>query len=539
MSGFDGSDVQIIYDPDDTNVDLSQHAVIQSATFDVASNATPGTCEIILRDLDRELSFVTGKRIKLIVDTVPLWAGFHLMNGRGSFYPAGDGRENTKARKWTLLGTDNNILLDKRVIRNQSDYLKHIPFVTTDKMDGEILREALDNYSDFPGYIDHLSFIDDVVVPAGGTITSSQPWAYPAQGTAFRQLFDDVAAWSAAVYYIGPDDAIHYHAIQDRESPWGFSDRPNHGAITGVGGFEGAYWGFRELDAQTDGSQFVTDALVWGGSPYAGNGSTVFFRATDDDLEAIHGKWQLAETHFGETNYRTLPTVTQRANVIVFGNPDGDPAGAEPGSVPGEGPRGLRFPQYSYGFTWFTKDVPTIDGVPRHVYPGDLVPIQLWAFSEDGGVTPFLKYLPLRSLRITFPSGARNGKAHVQFQGGFDIRNEDSKFLWKFLRSRPQSPDTIVIATANDDSDSAVYGSLGQFTLTPAPDDTTTVFNITPGFGYIPQTSQMFVDGNLKLRDDGSGGYYTESDPETGEFTFTDPPVTGQKLFVTVRTLAG
>ena len=539
MSGYDGSDVQIIYDPDGDNVDLTQHAIIAGATFDSASNATPGTCEIILRDLDRELSFITGKRIKLKIDGIDMWSGFNLMYGRGSQYPAGDGRVDTKSRKWTLDGTDNNILFDKRVLRYPTNYLSHIPYITTDTYDGDILKLALSDYSDMPDWLDITSQIDNVVYPAGGSITTANPWAYPTQGAGVRELADDLAAWSAAVWYVGPDDAVHYHAVQDRESPWGFSDRPNLGAISSPTGFEGAYWGFRELDAEEDGSQFATDALVWGGSPFAGAGGTVFHRATDSTLEAVHGKWQLAETHFGEDNYRLSLGVTQRANIIVFGNPTGDSSGAEPGSVPGEGPRGLRFPQYSYSFTWFTKDVPVLSGVPRHIYPGDLVPIQLWAYSEDGGATPFLKYLPLRTLRITFPSGAKDGKAHVQFTGGFDLRNEDSKFLWKFLRARQRQIQNATVATAIDTSDSAVYGAIGQFTLTPAPDGSTTVFNDTPGFGYIPGTSQMYVNGLLKPRDDGAGGFYTESDPDTGEFTFATAPSGTDELFVIVRTLAG
>ena len=39
---IDGSVVQMISDPDGAGVDITNHGVISSATFNVASNATPG-----------------------------------------------------------------------------------------------------------------------------------------------------------------------------------------------------------------------------------------------------------------------------------------------------------------------------------------------------------------------------------------------------------------------------------------------------------------------------------------------------------------
>jgi len=520
----------------DDDIDLTNHALITAANFEVAANAQPGTCEIVMRDLDRELSFTTGRRLKLIVDGVPLWSGFMLLPGRGSFFPAGDGRENTKARKWTLRGVDNNILLDKRVLRRPADYLKAIPNITSDTYDGDILKGILANYADMPDWLDIDTFIDNVVIPSSdgtGHITATHPWAYQQQGSKIRASFDDLALFSAAVFYIGPDDAVHYHAIQDRESPWGFSDRPNRAPIASFSGFEGAYWGFRELSGDEDGSDLGTDALVWGGSEFAGAGGTVFARATDPTLEAIHNKWQIAEQHFGETNFKSAATVQQRANMIVFGNPTGDDSGSEPGSVAGEGPRGLRFSQWQYSFAWHTRDVPLLSGVPRHIYPGDVVPIQLWAFSQDEGVTPFTKVLPLRQLRITFPTGARDGTALVRFDGGFDLRNLDSKFLWTYLRERQSAVGGTVLASVNNDSTQAPYGAVGTFTPTPGPDGSTTTFTVP--FGYIPGTTQVYLNGLLQRLDTD----YFETDPDAGEIQFSDAPLTTDSILVIDRTLAG
>jgi hypothetical protein len=529
-------------------IDLASYCVVSEATFDSASNANPGTMEASLRDPVRDLpTIVTGHRLKLKVDGQQLWSGFTLIRGRGSFFPAGDGKESTRARRWTLRGTDNNVLIDRRVLRNPSNYLLHIPFITTDTMDGALIRYALANYTDMPTadpWLDISSEIDDVMIPSSdgtGHITSAHPWEYPQQGSYLRGLFQDANLSSLAVFFIGPDDKFHYHAFQTRECPWGFSDRPNHAPITSTSGpFEGAYWGFRELEAEEDGSAYGTDALVWGGSQWAGSGQTVFHRATDATLEGVHGKWQIPETHFDETNYKLAAGVTQRANLIVFGNPTGDSSGSEPGTVVGEGPRGMRFPGWTYSFVWHTGNVPVLAGVPRHLYPGDIVPIQLWTYSEDGGVTPFTKYLPLRALRLSFYA-AEGGKAVVKFQGTFDLRNEDSMFLWKWLRSREPQINSIAIPVSGDGSTTYQYGSLGSFALLPPgatdpttdPDGTSVVYHAP--VGYIPGTTIVTKNGLTET----FGDAYTESSSDAGEVTFWAAPKTTDTLWIQFRTLAG
>lgn len=538
MTDDEGSVVSLVYDEGGPNeTDIANNAVIANATFTSAANATPGECEVHLRDMNRNLSFISGRRLKLRIDGQVMWAGFVFIPGRGSFLPSGDGKTNTLTRKWVLRGVDNNAILDRRILYSSANYLKKIPNVSVNTFDGALLRQALDQYADMPSWLDIVTQVDDVVVPAGQDITPTKPWAWPQQGSKMRVIFDDLARFSAAVFYVGPDDKVHYHAIQNKECSWGFSDRPNHAAINSLTGFDGAYTGFRELNADEDGSQLATDAFVWGGSSFAGVGGTVFKRATDTALEAIHGKWQWSETHFNEENYKLQAGVDQRANMIVFGNPSGTAGGAEPGSVVGEGPRGLRFSQWAFSFDWSQKDVPRLAGVRRHLYPGDVVPIQLWGFSQDNGVTPFTKILPLRSLRISFPSGAKNGRAHVQFGGTFDLRNDDSKFLWKYLRNREPKINSFSVAGINDTSSDAPYGGFGQFVPLEAPDGVRTVFTIK--FPYIASTSQLYHDTGdgliLRLR----GSYYTELSPDVGTIQLASPPAIGTSLYVTVRTQAG
>ena len=304
--------------------------------------------------------------------------------------------------------------------------------------------------------------------------------------------------------------------------------------IFGPTGFQDSYWGFRELRADEDGKALGTDALVWAGSPWAGSGGTVFARATDDTLEGEHGKWQVSEQHFNEQNFLTQRTTTQRANMIVYGNPDGDAGGSEPGSVPGEGPRGLRFSQWSYNFAWHSGDVPSLGGVRRHLYPGDVLPIELWSYSADEGVTPLLKFLPLRTMRITFPGGASDGTAVVRFDGLFDLRNEDSKFLWAYLRKRePNILADVHVATVGDGSTSTVVGAFGTFTPTPTPDGANRIFFTK--FGFVPGTAQLYCNG-LEQR---PGVDFTETDPEAGEITLTFDAAVDDNLLITCRTLAG
>jgi len=529
---FEGSDVEVLVTPKGgATVDLASHAVIKMAEFEVSSGAMPAMAKVTFRDPDRELSFVTGSRLKLKIDGQAMWAGYVLRVGRSSFFPAGDGKDETQVRSFVVYAVDNNILLDKRIFRRTTDYLNAPPNITSSTMDGAIIRTALTTYFDMPSGFDLTTKIDDVIDVITGQGTKG--WAWPEQGSKLRFLPESLSSYlSGAIYYIGPDDAFHYHAIQDVEAPWGFSDKPNHAPIVGSGGFEGAYWGFRELNADEDGSEFVTDAFVWGGSPFAADGTTVFKRATDTDLEDIHDRWQRAETHFNETNFKTQATVDQRANVIVFGNAAGDPGSPSgPGSVVGEGPRGLRFPQWAYSFMWHTKDVPSIAGVPRHLYPGDILPIQLWAFSEDGGVTPFNKFLPLRALKISFPSGAKNGKAHVEFRGMFDLRNEDPFLLWKYLRKREPEVAAINLQVVTDADTETSYGAFYQGTPTPATDDTTTTFSIP--FGYISGTLSIFKSGLIQRLDID----WTEGDQEAGEFVMTTAPNSVDWLYATARTL--
>ena len=534
------SDVELLWqEPGETTwTDIAAKTLITKATFSGMASAQPSDAEFVLKDPDRTLDLHTGGRLRAIIDGVPMYSGYGLQVAKGDMFPAGDGKARTATltRQWTIRPVDRNILWDKRVFYNPANPLVAPADITTPTMDGALIRQALADYGDWgDDGLDLTSAIDDVR-PPGDSISSTNPWGWPEGGTYFRELMEDMARWSGAVYYIGADDKIHYHALQDVVSPWGFSDVPMAGTIVDPTGFQDVYVGFREVDATDDGSQIVRDAFVWGGGPPVTD-TPVFARSTDT---AVPGpRWQYAETHLGEKNYKTAENVQIRANMIVFGNPDGDPSGAQPGSVAGEGPRGLRYELPSYQFTWFGRDIPYLGTDRLHLRPGWIVPIQLTAF---GGV---IRWLPLRQVKVAF-YGAPNGKAHVEFRGLFDLRNEDPFTLWKFLRQKERKSNPTFtgagggsgspVGAVDNTSTSSTYGDIGQFTPLEAIDGTRTVFSIP--FGYILGSTQVFLNGLLQRR----GIDYFETSPETGTITMTSPPKVAagdreaDELFIICRT---
>jgi hypothetical protein len=503
-------------------VDVTSLVIFESATFEGLNNAQPGVCEFTVHDADQSFDPVTGDEITLEVDGVLLWGGFLTYVTRAHPFQAdlvpANPADYTK-RYWVLRGADFNILFDKRVIRNTSDYLHSIPSVASTTMDGEVIRDLFASYIDVPAGFDTTTFVDDIIEISSN---AGKPWAYMQQGTKLREQMENVTLRTGAVYYFDAGKNLHFHALETIESRWGFSDQPNFAAITtSPVEYQGSTYGFREVEAIEDGTGFVNDALVWGGSEWAGSGGTVVARVQDATSIADHGRWQLAETHFGEFGYGIQAGVTARANVIVSG-----PPGVGVGVGGALEQKGLRYPQWSYNFTWHDKDVPSISGTKIHVTPGQLVTIELATF----GVTALL---PMRSLRISFPEGnPSNNKTYVRFDGQFGIQLSDSFTLWRYLIKQGFRP-TRAVATANPSSPTTPYNAIFTGAPTPSPNGSETVFFTT--FGYIPGTTQVFKDGLLQTR----GVDYTETDFETGEITFTTAPLTGAQLWVICRTLSG
>jgi hypothetical protein len=496
------------------SVDYTNSCLFAKCTFQQSMAAVPGTFQVTVRDPDRSLTFVTGVEISLDIDGVRMFGGYVKQVSMGHMAPAADtsNLSDYNLRTWTLRGTDYNTIFDWRVARNTADYLSYITI--NENFDGAILRSLVNNYADMTDFT--TTGIEDIAsIPDGDVIQ---------QGIKLRERFENLSYFGGAVWYVDGNKNLIYKPYEDVEKRWGFSDVPNHNAITvSPTTFQGATTGFRQVEATEDSTGIVNDALIWGGSEFAGSGGTVFSREQDATSQSTYGRWQYAETHFGETNYKTQFGVDARANVIVNGPPGTDIYGEQ---------KGLRYPQWQFDFTWFSDDVPRLSGTPDHLVAGDIVTIDMDVF----GVT---KLLPLRSLNISFPDALEESgdpDDHlVQFQGSFGLQMGDPFTLWRYIQKaeiRATSTVNTVLATAvTETSTTTTFGASFRGVPTPTPDGVTTVFTIA--FGYVAGTTQVFLDGLLQRE----GTDYNETDPAAGEITMTTAPLATDNLIVTCITL--
>lgn len=501
--------------------DITQDVMVSGTWFEALAGAIPGQFEFTVKDELQTHSFVTGDEVRITVDGVPLWGGYVTNVGAKFAFPVvrTDNLAAVTQRQWVLRGVDYNVLFDRRVLRNASDYLHRLPDFDSNRFDGDLIRaELTTSFLDLPAELNAYDYVDDVVPPQDPLVEGNTgTGAWLEQGSTWRSQMEDFKLLSGAVYYILPLDdppytmALHYHSLETVTSAWGFSDVPN-GSTT---------FGFRELEADEDGGSIVNDALIWGGSEWSGSGETVFAREQNSGSQDDHGRWQTAEVHFGETGYKLQSGVSARAKVIVNG---------APGEVPGEGPRGLWASQWDVKLVWFSKDVPS----GQHLQPGSVVPISLHVHGADS-MTPLDLLLPLRSVRMTFPTLDPNGDAYVRFEGHFSLQLGDPKSLWAHiqrLERRRQSQSRYIVATASSTSTTTSYGAIYGGEPLPTPDGVETVFTLNPSsFAYIAGTTEVYVNGLLAR----PGVDYTESDPLSGEITFTTAPDGADELWIRCR----
>ena len=513
-------------------VDITNKVLYATARFESQLGAVPGLCEFVVKDTDQTFDATTGDEIVLLLDGVPYWGGFALTIERIFAFPVVDTSDPgaVTTRQFRILGTDYNILFDKRVIHNPDDHFHHLPYFTLDQTMGDLLRNDLfANYLDISGDgLDTTTFVDDVYVPrfdANGTPDpdATKKGSWPQQGSYWRKAMDDFAQFGA-VYYISGAKAVHFHEVEDTLAAWGFSDVPNNLPLPNAG----ATYGMREFEHVESAGAMANDAFVWGGSEWAGSGGTVFKRAQNATSITDHGRWQIPEVRFGDL--RTQGEVTARANVIVSGNTTG--------AVGGDTSRGLAVDENQIKCVWFAHDVP-LDGPDRaHLRAADVVTFTMYVMSENG-VDPFVITLPLRSVRITFPTLPHNNPAHdpvtyAKFEGQFGLQMSDPYFLWKFLRDlSPTIRPPAIVSTADDSTDAVVYGTRYSAAPTPATDDVETVFTIP--FAYIPGTTEVYkgAPGSLVLMVPGVD--YVESDAEGGEITFLTAPSSAHDLWIVCR----
>jgi hypothetical protein len=409
--------VQVIYDPDGANLDISGDVLFHTARLESQISAQPGLWECVVKDVNRTHSFTTGKRVLWKLGGTTFYGGF-LTQVESSFaFPTDDTTplSSVKTRQFTLRGADYNLLFDKRVMRRTSNYLSAIP--PHDRAsDSSLITFGTATYIDVPSWLDYGTHLDTVAnVPR----TASSQFGWVTQGSPWRKQMDMIARISGAIYYIkanGNNADLHYHAQETSVAPYELSDAPT-----------GAQKGFRELDALEDATGMVNDALVWGGNDFTVTGSTVVFaRAENAGSISSHGRWQWAETHFGDINYATQDELDNRADVIVNGRT---------GDTIYEQNRGLQAVQENYRIAWHDRDVPKSGGAYQFIQCGDLTTLHLNVFGKT-------LVLPCRQLVITFPENDSAGDSYVRFEGMFGLQLNDPYTLWQAVakvRSRTTS----------------------------------------------------------------------------------------------------
>lgn len=529
------STVVIRYD----GTDITQYVLPATARFESLMSAAPGSFEITVRDRDQTLDFTTGRELTLEIDDQLLWGGYNFTARRTYAFPVVDtvtrAPSAVKERMWKLTGSDYNVLMDRRVLRNDanppSSYLRQLPNFDDQTYDGELIEEALvdSKYFDIEDDFDVTSQVDNVVRPFDPENEGSLgEGAWLEQGSPMRAFFEDLAQFSGAVYYFAADKTLFYKALESQVARWGFSDFPNFDGVTAIpAAYQGSTIGPASLDALEDGEVMVNDAFVWGGSEWAGGGGgTVFARETNTDAIDAHYRWQKGEVHFGERGFKLQRGVNARANVIVNG---------APGSVGGDPDRGLRFAQWTVTLAWFANDVPQISGVRDHLHAGQIVHIEMQTFEEGG--EPLEHVLPLRSLSITFPATKGpneddEAETYVRFEGTFGLQLDDPYTLWRFLMRNTRRGVANAIVAFDDGTNPAPYGSIYASTPTPDPDSSQLVFDLPGGRGYIRGTTEVYVTSARQRL----GIDYTESDPDAGEIEFTTAPDGSDWIWIVCRT---
>lgn len=521
-------------------VDITTSVLFSTASFEMNAGAIPGTFSFTVTDPNRTMDFVTGKEVTLTVDGQKLFGGILLQVTRRYAFPVVDTSviANVQERMWDLSGADYNIWFDKLVLRNTSNYLRAI---RVDKAyDGHIISQHLPDYLDYPSGMNFTDEVDNVAMLG---LNKQEKFAFPTQGTKWRDVMEDMRARSGATYYIDANKKLHWHPVGKTLNSWGLTDVPGMPDMVSC----------RDVVVSQDGSQMVTDALVWTGNQiYADNDSyqsdgagLYFYRFPDPpasrqvvegveiwkapeeqkaiDKQAQYGRWQYAEHNFGEGN--SPEKGARRALYIVNG-----PAGAIYGI---EG--GLGQPLWDIQATWFGHHVPG----GAHIPAGYLVNLIFYGLGTSGA-NPLVQCLPMRFCSISFPTipeSPTGMETYVQFSGRFSVSYSDHRRLWKMIKQGREAIEATLGAYSastrysNLDADAGgtpSYGAFLKLDMSPVGGSSTVYTADSP---YIAGTVRVFVNGLLQR----PGREYSESSPETGQITFYSALLPTDTVFIEAR----
>lgn len=514
------------------DVEVRDRVVYQQSYFVSQANPMQGQFKLVIRDPDQDFSVTAGHTVSCHIDGVPLFGGYVMRIGRGNFFPAADTSTpaDVRSRNWILEGPDFNVLFDKRVLRDPTNYFGALEVPPGKRTIRKAFVHLMQNYIDVPAGLNFYANVDNITTQYG---TEENGGLYVGQSKTWREQMDDFADNGGLIYYIDADFAVHMHEYEEVINAWTFADAGADGVNT---------IGFREGEYTKDFSRLATEALVWGGSSIrkssGGPGGDIVFAKYPDppantatwygrthpaareqaaiDRQNTFGRWQIAEERAGQTNYLTKASVKNRAFVIING---------PPGNVPTNGIEGgYSRPMETMRAVWFAHDVPS----QAHVRPGWLQDFIL--YSQGNGSTPLVTRLPLRSMRVSFPArptAGTTGKTYVRFDGEFGTAYSDSRHLWTALRGSKKQirKEATYIA---DGTGSVVPGALATVYPNEVADGTRTEFTYPYTF-YIGEYS-LYVNGLFQRP-----GYDFVYDADNKRVIFSAPLEAGAEQWVVGR----
>jgi hypothetical protein len=522
-------------------VEISDRVLYSQTSFESGANPMQGSFTVVCKDPDQDFSPQNGQRLQLTIDDKPMFGGYVMEISRELMFTVDDTTypENVKTRKWVLTGPDYNVLFDKRVVRDPTDYKSTIAVPANKRQLKDAIRYFCDNYIDTPSGLGY-DIDEDMTEPYGDPAVDRV--IYVQQSSTWRDQMEDFSDYNAIVYYIDGSFTLCVNQYARMLMSWLFVDSHPDGIKT---------VGFREGSYNSSASPMVTDALVWGGSSLANPGEdletsegigVVFARYPTGPIEdqvvqgktqkqqteqdavdrmALYGRWQQAEFNVGQENYLTQGSVKNRAYVMVAG------ATGRPPTWGVEG--GWNKPIETVKLAWFAHDVPNGD----HVLPGFMSDFIFYTQEGDAGNVLYKRF-PLRSMRITFPTLPADNPdgdplTYVRFDGTFGTNYSDSRHLWKYLkksdRNRRRRAQRIISVVTGDSVPGAAQAQAKSLMPIESPDGDRTHFTFT--YTFWVNSADVYLNGLLQTS--GSHYYWTQ-DPQ--ELVFWTSPSATDRIHV-------
>jgi len=488
--------------------DVSAYSIWQECQFTLSAAASPGTCNINLRDPDNVLSFTEGSIIELLIDGQRMWRGYLFDVEQGYVF-----EDNELFRKWELGGVDLNILLDKYILYNRADPRKYpdgggtykrrrvaydgrtlgyqvtVPRYT---MDGDYIKAMLNDFDiDLASPTIRTSLIESV-----GMINPDGAFTPPSSGTTLRNFLIDVSRNversqpGSTIWYIDPDGYLIYKSQDTFNAPFWVGDEDPANYIGGVQGEN-----VRGLRLGRSISNIKNDVLTFAGeldpSPGSKQERLRYSHKIDQSSVDTYGRFQYAET---VTQSWLQASVNARARKIIA--QEGTPSGTAT-------------------FTTFRSGL----------YPGQI----LWVSSQAHGIT---ENYPIRSITMSWvtPDITR-----------YDVScSYDTQDPWGLILAlkRPPSrgmrqPDFAVIDLRRNPDQT--IPNVERYTLVKEFPDPIGNRKYQTSYAFIRNSITVYVGGlrQVSMQDPESGTVgFKETAPGQGQFQLADDPTGGKRVYV-------